>query len=170
MMIVLPEIIVLSVFKTVEFYVIVSVIAAAIVALAALPDRKSEVKTYLLAGELLTASEDSDEECGPGHGELIFECHAGNFVSLRREGLQGVAMNGAVSLAVSVSGFDITIEERVSPGSHPSFGDASAAVFMLDFLAPEWYHIRYESERHGEHASLTFHIREGIKVRKPLIH
>ena len=47
---------------------------------------------------------------------------------------------------------------------------ADSAVFHLDFLAPEWYHIRYESEQFSEHASLTLHVREGIRVVKSLIH
>lgn len=158
----------LSIFNTVEFYVIISVIAAAVVAVVSLPDRKGEVRTHLLAGTLLT---DCDErEAGPGHGSLTFECHEGNFVTLRRDGLEGVSAAGAVSLVVKVSGFDIVIEERITPGQPSPFGYASAATFLLDFLAPEWYHIRYESERHGEHAALTLHVRPGIVVNKPLIH
>lgn len=167
-MIEIPLMILLGVFQTVEFYVIVSVVAAAALAVVALPERKGEVKTYLLAGELL--SDDSCMATGPGNGELVFECHAGNIVTLRREGLAGVDLNGAVSLAVHVSGFDISIDERVTPGGYPSSGNATAAQFTLDFLAPEWYHIRYESERHAEHAALTLHVREGIVMRKKLIH
>ncbi len=169
-MMTVSAIILLSIFKTVEFYVIVSVIAAAVVALMSLPERKGEVKTHLLAGNLRPESDDSTEPKGPGHGELIFECHSGNMVNLRREGLDGVMMDGAVSLVVKVSGFDITIEERITPGVYRDSGTAAAACFTLDFLAPEWYHIRYESERHNEHASLTLHVREGIIVRKKLIH
>lgn len=161
--------IILSVFQTPEFYVIVSVIAAAIVAVASLPERKGEVKLHLLAGELQTSSDPSDD-LGPGHGAIIFEVHAGNFVSLRRTGLTGVTMDGALSLAIKVSGFDIVIEERVTTGSWSPFGMADSAVFHLDFLAPEWYHIRYESEQFSEHASLTLHVREGIRVEKKLIH
>ena len=79
-------------------------------------------------------------------------------------------MSGAVSLAVRVSGFDIVIEDRVTPGDLSPLGMAAAAVFTLDFLAPEWYHIRYESEQFSEHAALTLHVREGIRMEKKLIH
>lgn len=159
-----------GIFQTVEFYVVVSVIAAFVVAFMALPGRKGEVKSHLISGQLLSAAGDEDVPTGPGCGSLTFECHEGGIVSLRRDGLHGVAMSGAVSLVVKVSGFDVVIEERVSAGSHPSFGEATAAVFFLDFLAPEWYHVRYESERTGEFAALTLHVREGIVVNKRLTH
>lgn len=162
-----------SVFQTVEFYVIVSVIAAAVIAVVSLPERKGEVKLHLIAGELLQAQAqeaDAVGPAGPGNGELLIEVHTANFVTIRRTGLDGVTMAGAVSLAVKVSGFDIVIEERVTTGTASPFGMADAALFHLDFLAPEWYHIRYESERFSEHAAFTLHVREGIVMRKQLIH
>lgn len=164
-----PDIIAAGIFQTVEFYVIVSVIAAAVIALASLPEKKGEVKLHLLAGEL-HPSDDGSPASGPGNGRLTVEVHPGNFVSIRREGLSGVAMDGAVSLAVKVSGFDILIEERITPGPSSPFGMADCAVFHLDFLSPEWYHIRYESERFSEHAAFTLHVREGLRMHKPLIH
>ncbi|MDE5569016.1 MAG: hypothetical protein K2J12_11345 [Muribaculaceae bacterium] len=162
-------VLVASVFQTVEFYVIVSVVAAAVIAVVSLPERKGEVKLHLIAGELLQQA-DFEAADGPGNGQLLIEVHAGNFVSIRRTGLDGVTMAGAVSLAVKVSGFDIVIEERVTAGAASPFGMATGALFHLDFLAPEWYHIRYESERFSEHAAFTLHVREGIVMRKPLIH
>lgn len=157
-----------GIFNTVEFYVIVSVIAAAVIALVSLPERKGEVKTHLLAGNLII--DDNPAPVGPGNGMLTFECHAGNIVSLRRDGLEGVCSSGSVSLVVKVSGFDIVIEERITAGALPASGYVNSATFVLDFLAPEWYHIRYESDHFSEHASLTLHVREGIVVKKPLIH
>ena len=62
------------------------------------------------------------------------------------------------------------IEERVTAGPASPVGMATGALFNLDFLAPEWYHIRYESERFSEHAAFALHVREGIVMRKPLIH
>lgn len=161
--------IIVGIFQTPEFYVIVSVIAAAIIAASALPDRKRAVVQHLVAGELLS-SVDAPDSVGPGHGRLEIEVHEGNFVSLRRYGLEGVTMSGAVSLAIEVSGFDVVIQERVTPGGASPFGMADGALFHLDFLAPEWYHIRYESERFNEHTALTLHVRPGIKITKPLIH
>lgn len=165
-MILIP-LIIAGIFNTVEFYVIVSVIAAAVIAFISLPDRKGEVRTHLLARQLIN---DVSVVSGPGNGSLTFECHPGNIVTIRRDGLEGVTLSGAVSLVVKVSGFDITIEERVTPGVHSDAGYANSATFTLDFLAPEWYHIRYESEYFSEHASMTLHVREGIVARKPLIH
>ena len=158
-----------GIFQTPEFYVIVSVIAAAVITIAALPDRKRAAVQHLVAGELLS-SVDAPENVGPGHGRIEIEVHEGNFVSLRRYGLAGVTMSGAVSLAIEVAGFDIVIQERVTPGAASPFGMADVALFHLDFLAPEWYHIRYESEQYSEHTALTLHVRPGIKMTKPLIH
>lgn len=157
-----------SVFQTPEFYVIVSVIAAAVIAAVSLPERKGEVKLHLLAGEL-HESDDSQSSDTSGAGSVTFTVGSGNVVVLRRDGLSGVTLDGALSLAVRVSGFDITIEERVTPGSSVS-PMASSATFELNFLAPEWYHIRYESEAFSQHASLTLHVREGIVLTKRLIH
>ncbi|MDE5554558.1 MAG: hypothetical protein K2J10_05185 [Muribaculaceae bacterium] len=157
-----------SVFQTPEFYVIVSVVAAAVIAAVSLPERKGEVKLHLLAGELHEAGSTLRADT-PGSGSVTFTVGAGNVVTLRRDGLSGVALDGALSLAVKVSGFDITIEERVTAGSSCS-PMAASATFELNFLAPEWYHIRYESETFSEHASLTLHVREGITLTKRLIH
>lgn len=154
-----------SIFQTPEFYVIVSVVAAAVIAAISLPERKGEVKLHLLAGEL----EEADSAAEPGNSSLTLSVGPDNSVTLRRDGLSGVAMDGAVSLAVRVSGFDISIDERITPGS-PYSPQAGCATFRLDFLAPEWYNIRYESEARSERASLTLHVREGIVVTKHLIH
>ena len=162
------SIITASVFQTVEFYVIVSVIAAAVIALTSLPERKGEVKLYLIAGQLFQQT-DNSTSTEVTSGTLHIEVQAGNIVNIRREGLEEVTMNGAVSLAVKVSGFDIVIEERITPGNVSAEGVANSVVFRFDFLAPEWYHIRYESERFGEHAAFTLHVREGIVMRKVLI-
>lgn len=158
-----------GIFNTVEFYIIFSIIAAAVIAAVSLPERKGEVRTHLLAGELVPSTDAGGRE--PGSGSVTFSCLSDNSVMLRRDGLSGVSLSGAVSLVVKVSGFDITIDERITPGA-PSDGpgEASSAVFRLDFLAPEWYHIRYESEFFSEHAALSLHVRDGIVVTKPLIH
>lgn len=166
----IPSMTYTGIFNTPEFYVIVSVIAAAVIAIMSLPERKGEAVTHLLAGNLIASCPGSDSDTGPGHGSISFECLDGNIVILRRNGIQGLTASGAVSLAVNVSGFDIRIDERITPGPDASSCHVSSAIFTLDFLAPEWYHIRYESERHSEHAALTLHVREGITISKPLIH
>lgn len=161
--------IICGIFQTPEFYVIVSVIAAAVIAITALPERKKAVQQHLITGELQSAIQ-SDRPSGAGEGHLEIRVHEGNFVSIRRDGLDGVSMAGAVSLAVNVSGFDVVIEERITPGPPSPFGMADSVVFRLDFLAPEWYHVRYESERYSEHAAFSLHVREGIVMNKSLIH
>ena len=41
------------------------------------------------------------------------------------------------------------------------------AVFVLDFLAPEWYHIQYLNEHDGRFAAFTLHVRPGIHTTRP---
>lgn len=164
----LSAIILLSVFKTVEFYVIVSVIAAAVVGFMALPARRSEVKLHMLAGDLRSTVGDADGD--EPEAAVTFIVHDEGLVELRRTGLpESITTDGAVSIAVKVSGFDIEIEERLTAGRHPSFGHADTAIFILDFLAPEWYHIKYNSETSGEFAALTLHVRPGIRYTKRLM-
>lgn len=161
--------ILLSIFQTLEFYIIVSVIAAAVIAAISLPERKGEVKLHLLAGTLFSAGDNSTAD-SPGQGSLELVVGKDNVVTLIRHGLSGVSMAGAVSLAVKVSGFDVTIDERIVSGAPASDDPAGQAVFTLDFLSPEWYHIRYESEHFSEHAAFSLHVREGITMVKNLIH
>jgi hypothetical protein len=44
----------------------------------------------------------------------------------------------------------------------------SEAQFNLDFLAPEWYHIKYNSENIGRFCAASLHVRPGLVLRKEL--
>lgn len=48
-----------------------------------------------------------------------------------------------------------------------SHRDNMSAVFVLDFFAPEWYHIQYINEHDGRFAAFTLHVRPGIHTRRP---
>ena len=99
-----------GIFTTPEFYVIVSVIAAAVIAYMSIPQQRGEAKLHLLAGDLL-----SGDSSGVAPS-LTFTVRDDGRVLLRRDGLEGIYSSGAVSLAVKVIGFDIFIEERLSAG------------------------------------------------------
>ncbi|MDE6555351.1 MAG: hypothetical protein K2K55_00130 [Duncaniella sp.] len=151
-------------FHSTEFYVICLMAAAAIVALMSRRESASPVRQYLLAGVL--SQTDSYQP------EIDFFCCEDGSVVLRRRGLRGVTLSSAVSLAVEVKGFDITIYERHAPARSES-EQVDTASFILDFLANERYFIRYvtpltpyESEKI---ATLTLHNRPDMTVTCALI-
>lgn len=149
-----------GIFQTVEFYVIAVLVAAMIVVLVARPASRGEARQYLLAGDL--------KACGDDNSAITLTAHDDGSVTLTRHGIEGITSTGAVSLAVNVIGWDIVIEERLSEG----FSDDApidTAVFRLDFLAPERYHIRYNSDRTGRFVATPFHNRPGYTTTRPLI-
>lgn len=149
----------LSIFQTVEFYVIAVVLAAAVIAATAVKSSAGPVRELLLPSVLsLTGSSDEGIE---------LECLDDGNVLLRRTGLRGVTEAGAVSARVTVKGFDVTIEERVTPGN-PAYSPADTATFLLDFMGREHYFISYRSQQTDRFAALTLHNRPGIRTRKPL--
>lgn len=137
-----------------------AVVAAAIVAFAARPATHGPAEQYLLAGRLF---DDYDAE-GP---ELQMECMDNGTVVIVRRGVEGVADDGAVSLAVEVAGSDIKIEERLTSGRMPQTS-AKGAEFELRFLKPGFYHVRYNSQPTGLFAAFPFHVAPGIRTSKIL--
>ena len=142
-----------------EFYVITCVVAAAVVAMSAMPRRTREARHYRFDGDLMPG----DPAQQP---LLIFRVMRDGRVELRRTGLAGVGDEGAATIEVEVAGFDVTINERLRPGRGEPVGEA---VWVMDFFGQEYYHIRYNSDATGRFASLTLHARPGITVEKPLI-
>ncbi|MDE6497621.1 MAG: hypothetical protein K2L21_03065 [Muribaculaceae bacterium] len=148
-----------SIFNTVEFYVIASVIAAAVVALSAMPRRTREARQFTLDADLMPGDPDEDPM-------LWFRVRPDGRVELRRTGLAGVGDEGAAVLEIEVAGFDVVMNERLRPGRGPAVGQA---VWTMDFFGREYYHISYRSDSTGRFASLTLHVRPGIEVVKPLV-
>lgn len=146
---------------SVEFYVIAAVVAAAVLAFSGRKSSSGPARQYLLPGVLTLA--DSPQSAAV---ELI--CADDGTVVLRRHGVEGMTLTGAVSIAVDVSGFDVKIKERRvegRPGDHETVDTAS---FVLDFMGAERYFISYTAEDAGLFAALTLHDRPGIRVVKAL--
>ncbi len=143
---------------------ILVVVAAAIVALAARPHNAGAVKELLLGGELIPFSP-ADRGDDP---EVEISCTGSGRVIIVRRGLQDISMTGAVSLAIKIKGFDISIEERLTPGS--AYDDpAGSAMFTIDTLAPEeYYHFRYNSSAISRSVTFTFHTRPSLTATHPL--
>lgn len=152
----------MSWFNTVEFYVIAGAVAAAVVALSALPSKRGQAVLHMAAGEL----DDSGAE-GEAEPHIDVEVDDNRRVVITRRGLRGIGDNGAVSLAINVIGFDIEIEERLTPGRY-ALERRDTARFVLDFLGAERYHVRYNSEDAGVFAAFTLPVREGIRISRDL--
>lgn len=149
-------------FGSAEFYIILAVVAAAIVAAAARPAFTGPVREELIAADLLPSM--PGEQVEPS---IECRCAEGGRVVFVRHGLQGITESGALSLAIKIKGSDISIEERLSPGS--MFDDPMGdAMFTIDNLAPGFYHISYHSERISRFVAFTLHNRPGIVTTKPL--
>lgn len=160
----------LFVLSSVEMYVMAAVAAAAVIALCVKPSSKGEARQYLLGGVLCdfdgdggVEASDDDSAFGP---TIIMECLDNGNVLLTRRGLSGMTDAGAVSLAISVVGYDVTIEERLveKSGGLP----VNTALFTLDFLAPERYHIHYISEQTASASAFTLHNRPGLHLSRTL--
>ena len=152
----------LAVFDSVEFYVIAAVIAAAIVAFTARGGDRGPVRQFLLPGVLTLSATRRDKPSI----ELI--CCDDGAVVLRRHGVEGITLSGAVSLAVEVNGFDVRIIERTVLGRPGDTEIIDTADFILEFMGAERYFINYTAENAGLFAAVTIHNRPGIRVEKAM--
>lgn len=146
-------------YNTVEFYVVAGSLAAAVVALSALPSRRGAAVLHMAAGQLTAGSPDD-------RPELEVSVDSRRRLHIVRRGLQGITDAGAASLALNLTGFDAAIEERLTParGGEP----CHTAEFIFDCFGPERYHFSYNSETTGLFAAFTLPLREGIRTTRPL--
>lgn len=150
----------LSIFQTTEFYVIATTLAAAIVAFVARPSQRGEARQHLLAGDLSFEDEYAQSA-------ITLTALDNGTVVLQRHAIEGITTSGAVSLAITVIGTDIAIEERLSEG-YATDPQIDTSTFYLEFLATERYHIKYNSDATGLFAAFTFSNRPGYKITKLL--
>ena len=137
------EMLLTGIFHTVEFYIITAFVAAAVVAFAAMPQKRGAVRTFLYGGELI-----GGDGCVPEEPEVIFSADGNGRMTILRKGLEGIGLDGAYSLAVKISGFDVVIEERLVAGRMDA-GEASRGRVVADCFGAERYHILYRSEALG---------------------
>ena len=196
-------------FHTVEFYVVATVVAAAVIILSTRPSGTKPVQT-----RFARAAFEPDTESADSEPMLEVMVRDDGMVVFTRHGLGRVRAGTVVALAITVKGFDVTLKERITAASSHAegmytrlknqgadtaasctsagdyryveadvragaegLGDSTtvaanpqgnmSAVFVLDFFAPEWYHIRYLNEHDGRFAAFTLHIRPGIHIRRP---
>lgn len=148
------------IFNTVEFYIISAFIAAAVIAFAAMPSRRGPARQFLVGGALqqgAQATEAAIRATVTDSGALLLE----------RIGLEGITMEGAYSLAVTVIGLDVTIDERLVPGRGSEYANEGSA--LLDCLGQERYHFNYRSEATGRNAAFSLNIRSGNRIERRLL-
>lgn len=162
----------LDILHSVEFYVILTVVAAAVIAVCARPSGRGAVETHLVAGALTEVTTYASPS-------ISIECTDSGDVIITRHGLKDVFTTGAATLAITQKGNDISIIERITAGAKPyskmdeecrvlpvsEFVDAS---FVLTFLGREWYHVKYQGEG-SRFAAFSLHVRPGIKINKQLV-
>lgn len=143
---------------SVEFYTISLILAAAIVAICVKPTSYGEVTTEFVKGTPLVgnASEPS----------LRISVDDGNMVTIHRLGFDSLTDESAVTLVINKKGFDLEIKERVSlsPGAC-----ASEAMFVLDFLSPERYHVTYQADNSERFVAFNLTVKPGNNFVKPLV-
>ena len=145
-------------FSSVEFYVIATVVAASIIVYFVRPSSHGEARQHLLAGDLSNASGRGWSDTSSTQASISLRVRDDGAVVLTRHGIQGVSSSGAVSLAVTVIGFDISIEERVVSGNNID-DPIDTATFVLDFLAPDRYHLKYNSSSISSFVATTLLVR-----------
>lgn len=154
-------------FNSVEFYVIATVVAASIIVYFVRPSSHGEARQYLLAGDLTNASGRGWSDVSSTQASISLRVRDDGAVVLTRHGIQGVSSSGAVSLAITQIGFDITIEERIVAGNNID-DPIDTASFVLDFLAPDRYHLKYNSASISSFATATLLVRDGYEKHLPL--
>ncbi|MCM1293202.1 MAG: hypothetical protein NC111_04910 [Bacteroides sp.] len=151
-------------FSSIEIYVYALLLAVGVVALCVRPSRHGHARQYLLEGVLCRFEAEGSPR--PGESGVKLACQANGDVLLTRYGIEGLRQGGALSLAVTVADFDVTIEERcvMSADGEP----VDTALFTLEFLGKERYHIRYSSEWTSTAVAFTLSNREGMELDKRL--
>lgn len=155
-----------QIFHSVEFYVVLLTVAAVVVGVLSAPSGRGPAETSFLTGFLRESRRGE-----PMEPSIEIECLPDGNVTITRYGLHGLTTASTVALAVTRAGFDISIEERVTPGG-ASYGVApepiDCAVFILPDLGHERYHLKYNSQSTSTFAALTFRNTPGLRARRPL--
>ncbi len=154
-------------FHSVEFYVVLLTVAALVVGFLSSPSRRGPAETGFVTGFLRESRQGE-----PMEPSILIECLPDGNVTITRYGLHDLTDAATVALAVTRAGFDISIEERVTPGG-ARYGASQAApvdtaTFILPGLGRERYHLKYNSQPTSTFAALTFRNTPGIRATRPL--
>lgn len=147
-------------FNSTEFYVIIFVAAAAIVALLLRPSGRGAARELLLGSRLSCVG--SNEE-----PEIAINVLPNYSLEIIRSGIEGVRSDGAVSAKAEIRGYEIYISEHLVSGRGDDAADT--ATFVIEGLAPdERYFLRYEAESISAQAQINFRLTPGLSSSRPL--
>lgn len=142
---------------SVEFYVILLTVAALAVGLIVKPRDKGQAETTFATGRL-----SRDVDTTP---RLQFRCLDNGDLEITRSGLAGLTSSATVAIAITRIGFDISIEERITP-SGESGEPVERATFVIPDLARERYHITYNSAAYSAFLATTLPLKPGISFTR----
>ena len=104
-------------FHTVEFYVVATVVAAAVIILSTRPSGTKPVQT-----RFARAAFEPDTESADAEPMLEVTVRDDGMVVFTRHGLGRVRAGTVVALAITVKGFDVTLKERITAASSHAEG------------------------------------------------
>lgn len=142
-----------------EFYVLMFTLAACCVGLIVKPSRKGQAETSFAEAMVLDREVDTTPR-------VEFRCLENGDVLVRRSGLSGITSSATVALAITRIGFDISIEERVTPGRGGE--PVERATFIIDGLGQERYHIKYNAPEYSLFVATTLPVRPGIEFTREM--
>lgn len=155
---------------TVEFYVTLLLAAAIIAGIIAMPSGHGPVETDFSEAFLTF-----DPELTDLTPRMELECLPDGSVKLTRIGLpDDIDSTATMALSITRKGFDLSAEERITPGARPYLRTESQpvnkATFILSGLAQERYHMRYNSEPTTSFTTLSFVNRPGLRSTRLFRH
>lgn len=146
-------------------------VAAMAVAALALPRGRGPAETGFLTADL-TAEPGADTT-----PRVEFSTRADGALVMRRYGLEGLTAGATVALAVTRKGFDLSIEERVTPApssAHATLASegepvvVNCATFILPGLSSERYHLKYNSDPTSTFCTLAWRNLPGFSATRAM--
>lgn len=152
----------MDLFHSVEFYVTIFVIAALAVGLLAMPSGHGPVETSFSEGQLSFNPDLKDNT-----PRIEIDCQTDGTVKITRFGIpDNINSAATVALAITRKGFDISVEERITPDNQAILSSettpVNTAVYYISDLAHEHYHLKFNSDSTSSFTAVTFMNRPGI--------
>lgn len=152
----------MEIFHSVEFYVTILVIAALAVGILAMPSGHGPVETNFSEGQLSFNPDLKDTT-----PRIEIDCQTDGTVKITRIGLpDNINSATTVALAITRKGFDLSIEERITPDTRAMLSSETApvntAIYYLTDLAREHYHLKFNSDSTSSFTAVTFMNRPGL--------
>lgn len=145
-----------------EFYVILTIVAACVVAAVALPSRKGSARQFFFVGEIEPDLSPEAEE----KPMLTVYCERDGELILERTGIPGLSLSGNISLVGELIGFDLKLTERTVAGHGEQV--FTKARFKADIFGAERYHISYHCADGNGFTAFTIPVTPGIKTVRAL--